>query len=198
MVESVNKPERITGLVYHDLYLGEKALAEMENVGFDFIKSGLCPSFVEDHTAKGVGLRMADSHTGNHRKDDFTPLETIRSFLSIIGSRSLSSSKRRPLSQRGGYELKVLANSTKLPEQMLVYFDRETQRRTFIEELERLRGNLVAYKTREKLKSLQKDDLIKVMELKNIVLQLRLQDQYVTPRQGGNARRNTIGIITTH
>ncbi|GJY67858.1 hypothetical protein Tco_0470840 [Tanacetum coccineum] len=27
-------------------------------------------------------------------------------------------------------ELKVLANSTKLPEQILVYFDRETQRRT--------------------------------------------------------------------
>ncbi|GKD42566.1 hypothetical protein Tco_1267211, partial [Tanacetum coccineum] len=94
-------------------------------------------------------------------------------------------------------ELKVVANSTKLPDQLLVYFDRETQReaqlanelsnllmhllesvnerRSFIEELERLRGNLVAYKTREKLKSLQKDDLIKVMELRKIVLQLRRQ-----------------------
>ncbi|GJY40668.1 hypothetical protein Tco_0427938 [Tanacetum coccineum] len=53
-------------------------------------------------TAKGVGLRVADSHTGNHREDGFTPLETIRRFLGIIGSRSLSSSKGRPLSQRGG------------------------------------------------------------------------------------------------
>nr|GEY91623.1 hypothetical protein [Tanacetum cinerariifolium] len=34
---------------------------------------------------------------------------------------------------------------------------------SFIEELERLRGNLVAYKTREKLKSLQNDDLIKCL-----------------------------------
>ncbi|GJS29167.1 hypothetical protein Tco_0489787 [Tanacetum coccineum] len=73
-------------------------------------------------------------------------------------------------------ELKVLANSTKLPEQLLVYFDKETQmeaqlanelsnlmmqllesvneRRAFIEELERLRGNLVAYKTREEFKHL--------------------------------------------
>ncbi|GKF84583.1 hypothetical protein Tco_0249481, partial [Tanacetum coccineum] len=94
-------------------------------------------------------------------------------------------------------ELKVAANSTKMPDQMLVYFDRETrreaklandlsklmmellvsvkERQSFIEELECLRGNLVAYKTREKLKSLQKDDLVKVMELRKIVLQLRRQ-----------------------
>ncbi|GJS06349.1 hypothetical protein Tco_0363145 [Tanacetum coccineum] len=48
--------------VYHDLYLGGKALAEKEN----------------------VGLRVADSHTGNHPEDDFTPLETIRRSYSII------------------------------------------------------------------------------------------------------------------
>ncbi|GJY98994.1 retrovirus-related pol polyprotein from transposon TNT 1-94 [Tanacetum coccineum] len=60
---SVNKPEEITGLVYHDLYLGGKALVERENVGFDLTKSDLCPCFIEDHTAKGVGLRVADSHT---------------------------------------------------------------------------------------------------------------------------------------
>ncbi|GJY40036.1 hypothetical protein Tco_0427306 [Tanacetum coccineum] len=89
-------------LVYHDLYLGGKALVERENVGFDLTKSYLCPSFVEGHTAKGVGLRVVDSHTGNHREDDFTPLETIRRFLGIIGSRSLSSSKGRPSSRRGG------------------------------------------------------------------------------------------------
>ncbi|GKC49247.1 hypothetical protein Tco_1071992 [Tanacetum coccineum] len=31
-----------------------------------------------------MGLRVADSHTGNHHEDDFTPLETIRMFLNII------------------------------------------------------------------------------------------------------------------
>nr|GEU77077.1 hypothetical protein [Tanacetum cinerariifolium] len=88
--------------MYHDLYLGGKALVERENVGFDLTKSYLYPSFVKDLTAKGVGLRVADSHTGNHREDDFMPLETIRRFLGIIGSRSLLSSKERPLSRRGG------------------------------------------------------------------------------------------------
>ncbi|GJS38722.1 hypothetical protein Tco_0563765 [Tanacetum coccineum] len=29
-------------------------------------------------SSKGVGLRVADSHTGNHGEDDFTPLETFR------------------------------------------------------------------------------------------------------------------------
>ncbi|GJX09983.1 hypothetical protein Tco_0199842 [Tanacetum coccineum] len=43
-------------VVYHDLYLGGP-------------------------TEKGVGLRVASSHTGNHCEDDFTPLETIRRFL---------------------------------------------------------------------------------------------------------------------
>ncbi|GJS40477.1 hypothetical protein Tco_0565520 [Tanacetum coccineum] len=44
--------------MYHDLYLGEKALVGRENVGFDLTKSDICPSFVEDLTAKGVGLRV--------------------------------------------------------------------------------------------------------------------------------------------
>ncbi|GJU54734.1 reverse transcriptase domain-containing protein [Tanacetum coccineum] len=66
------------GLIYHDLYLGEKALVERENVGFDLTKSNLRPRFVKDLTAKGVGLRVVDFHTGNHRKDGFTLLETIR------------------------------------------------------------------------------------------------------------------------
>ncbi|GJV46530.1 hypothetical protein Tco_1431066 [Tanacetum coccineum] len=38
------------------------------------------------------------------------------------------------------------------------------ERRSFIQELERLPGNLEAYQTREELKGLQKDDLIKAME----------------------------------
>nr|GEX82463.1 hypothetical protein [Tanacetum cinerariifolium] len=57
--------------------------------------------FHQRPTTKGVGLRVATSHTGNHREDDFTLLETIRRFLGIIGSKSLSSLKRRPSSQRG-------------------------------------------------------------------------------------------------
>ncbi|GJX17100.1 reverse transcriptase domain-containing protein [Tanacetum coccineum] len=46
-------------------------------------------------TKKGVGLCMADSHTGNHPEDGFTPLETIqsRSFDVIIGMDWLSDHK---------------------------------------------------------------------------------------------------------
>ncbi|GJW49703.1 hypothetical protein Tco_0091054, partial [Tanacetum coccineum] len=39
-------------------------------------------------TAKGVGLRVASSHTGNHREDDFTPIETIQRFLEYGGEQS--------------------------------------------------------------------------------------------------------------
>ncbi|GKC36524.1 hypothetical protein Tco_1048908 [Tanacetum coccineum] len=39
--------------------------------------------------AKGVGLRMADSHTSNYPEDDFTPLETIRRPYSVIRKRIL-------------------------------------------------------------------------------------------------------------
>ncbi|GKD23205.1 hypothetical protein Tco_1224908, partial [Tanacetum coccineum] len=35
-------------------------------------------SFIEGHTPEGVRLRVADSLTGNYRRDDFMPLETIR------------------------------------------------------------------------------------------------------------------------
>ncbi|GJS53468.1 hypothetical protein Tco_0626830 [Tanacetum coccineum] len=41
--------------------------------------------FSEGRTPKDVGLRVADSHIGNHRKDDFTPLETFRGFPSAFG-----------------------------------------------------------------------------------------------------------------
>ncbi|GJS07917.1 transposase, MuDR, MULE transposase domain protein [Tanacetum coccineum] len=85
-------------------------------------------------------------------------------------------------------ELRVLGNSSKFPDQLLIYFDMQTQkeaqlatglsnlmmqllqsvneRRAFIKELEHLPGNLVAYKTRVELKCLHKDDLIKVMEMR--------------------------------
>ncbi|GKD49551.1 hypothetical protein Tco_1278527 [Tanacetum coccineum] len=39
----------------------------------------------EGHTPKGVGLRVADSHTGNHPEDDFTPPETFEGFPSAFG-----------------------------------------------------------------------------------------------------------------
>ncbi|GKB92767.1 hypothetical protein Tco_0965039, partial [Tanacetum coccineum] len=48
------------------------------------------------------------------------------------------------------------------------------ERRSFIQELERLLGNLLAYKTRE-LKGLQGVDLTKAMEMRKVALQLRLQ-----------------------
>ncbi|GKC47778.1 hypothetical protein Tco_1065500 [Tanacetum coccineum] len=74
-------------------------------------------------------------------------------------------------------ELRLLANLTKQRDQLLIYFDMKTQResqlvtelnnltrqlvksiderRSFIQELERLPGNLLAYKTREELKGPQ-------------------------------------------
>ncbi|GJS37275.1 hypothetical protein Tco_0535657 [Tanacetum coccineum] len=73
-------------------------------------------------------------------------------------------------------ELRILANSMKLRDQLLVYFDMHMQReaqlateisnlmrqfieiidegRSFIQELERLPANLLAYKMREELKGL--------------------------------------------
>nr|GEV75331.1 putative reverse transcriptase domain-containing protein [Tanacetum cinerariifolium] len=71
--------------VYHDLYLGGKSLAERENIGFDLARP--LPYFRRRPLVKGVGLRVADSHTGNHPEDDFTPLETIRRSYSVIRER---------------------------------------------------------------------------------------------------------------
>ncbi|GKC55410.1 hypothetical protein Tco_1078155 [Tanacetum coccineum] len=39
-------------------------------------------------TAKGEGLRVADSHTGNHLEDDFMPLKIIRRLCGVFGRRS--------------------------------------------------------------------------------------------------------------
>ncbi|GKB31168.1 hypothetical protein Tco_0870569 [Tanacetum coccineum] len=80
-----------------------ESLGREENVGFDLVRCYLCPSFSEGSTTRVVGLRVANSYTGNHREDDFTPLETIRRFLGAIKSRSLSSLEGRPSSRIGGY-----------------------------------------------------------------------------------------------
>nr|GEZ84970.1 ribonuclease H-like domain-containing protein [Tanacetum cinerariifolium] len=65
--------------------------------GFDLVRCYICPNFIEGGTAIGFGLRVENSHTSNHHEDDFTPLDTIRRFLGVIGSRTLSSSKGTPL-----------------------------------------------------------------------------------------------------
>nr|GEV88786.1 hypothetical protein [Tanacetum cinerariifolium] len=57
---------------------------ERENVSFDLTKSDICSSFIEDLTMKGVGLHVGNSHTSNHREDNFMPLETIRRFLVLL------------------------------------------------------------------------------------------------------------------
>ncbi|GJY47236.1 hypothetical protein Tco_0436299 [Tanacetum coccineum] len=95
-------------------------------------------------------------------------------------------------------QLRLLANSDLLKDQLLVYFDLKTQRevqlaielnnltrqlldiiderRSFIGELEqRLPKNVMAYKTRQELKGLQKDDLIRAMEISLTALQLHHQ-----------------------
>ncbi|GJU76220.1 hypothetical protein Tco_1273290 [Tanacetum coccineum] len=56
-----------------------------------------------------------------------------------------------------------------------ILVDSIDERHSFIQELEHLPGNVMAYKTREELKGLQKDDLIKAMEMRMIALQLHLQ-----------------------
>ncbi|GJV52300.1 hypothetical protein Tco_1448041 [Tanacetum coccineum] len=53
--------------------------------------------------SKGIALRVVDSLTGNYHKDDFTPLETMRRFLGVIGSISQSSSEGRPWIRSKGY-----------------------------------------------------------------------------------------------
>ncbi|GJZ80828.1 hypothetical protein Tco_0645822 [Tanacetum coccineum] len=90
-------------------------------------------------------------------------------------------------------QLGLLANSDLLRDQLLVYFDMKTQRevqlatkinnltrqllgsiderRSFIRELkQRLPTNVMAYKTKEELKGLQKDDMIKAMEMRTVAL----------------------------
>ncbi|GJW89304.1 hypothetical protein Tco_0164644, partial [Tanacetum coccineum] len=56
----------------------------MENVGLTFAQVS------SKARREGVGLHMADSHTGNHPEGGFTPFKTIRSFLVVIRRRSHS------------------------------------------------------------------------------------------------------------
>ncbi|GJZ25157.1 hypothetical protein Tco_0562616 [Tanacetum coccineum] len=81
-------------------------------MGGNSLGPGIGYSFIEDQTTKGMGLRVEDSHTGNHREDGFTPLETIRRFLGMFGSRSHTSSKGRPSSRRGGRNEQKLSTTS--------------------------------------------------------------------------------------
>ncbi|GKA29233.1 hypothetical protein Tco_0715478 [Tanacetum coccineum] len=65
-------------------------LSEAQGVSLR-ITSGV--RFCRRPTAKGIGLRVADSYTSNHPKDGFMPLETIRRLLVAIGKRSYSGFK---------------------------------------------------------------------------------------------------------
>ncbi|GJS12976.1 hypothetical protein Tco_0407448 [Tanacetum coccineum] len=94
----------------------------------------------------------------NYKKDQ-SGFERVQEMSILNGSRHLHS-------------VGTLEENEDILEMLL---ESVNERRSFIEELERLRGNLVAYKIKEKLKSLQNDDLVKVMELRKIVLQLRRQ-----------------------
>ncbi|GJT78307.1 hypothetical protein Tco_1045032 [Tanacetum coccineum] len=58
--------------------------------GFDYLTFALVSSKAH---RKSIGLRVVDSHTGNHPKGGFTPLETIRRLLVVIGRRSHSGFK---------------------------------------------------------------------------------------------------------
>ncbi|GJV31826.1 hypothetical protein Tco_1392226 [Tanacetum coccineum] len=98
----------IPRFVYHDLYLGEKALVE-GRIWVLTLSSPTSVLVIEGHTPEGVGLRVVDFHIDSHREDDFTPLETIRRFIGVFGSRSLSSSEGRPSSQIGGYVITLYA-----------------------------------------------------------------------------------------
>ncbi|GKD00910.1 hypothetical protein Tco_1171184 [Tanacetum coccineum] len=65
---------------------GNTTLSEAHGVSLR-ITSGV--RFRRRPPAKGVGLRVADSHTGNHLEDDFTPLKTIQRSYSVIRERIL-------------------------------------------------------------------------------------------------------------
>ncbi|GKA19064.1 hypothetical protein Tco_0698979 [Tanacetum coccineum] len=65
---------------------GNTTLSEVQGVSMR-ITSGV--RFRRIPPAKGVILRVADSHTGNHPEDDFTPLKTIRRSYNVIRERIL-------------------------------------------------------------------------------------------------------------
>nr|GFA29022.1 hypothetical protein [Tanacetum cinerariifolium] len=86
------------------------SFGKKENMVLDLAKYNICLSFVKDLTAKGMGLRVADSHTGNHCEDDFLPLETIRRLL---GTDIAIITKKRPKPNKNEHEI---VKSTQKPD----------------------------------------------------------------------------------
>nr|GEW18592.1 hypothetical protein [Tanacetum cinerariifolium] len=108
--------EELKGLMYHDLYLGWKDLVGRENVIFDMTKSDICSSFIKDHTAKGVGLHMADSHTVNHREDDFTLLETIQRNIQDLMINPSKDAMICNMDSIGKYMLEIIFHQQRTPQ----------------------------------------------------------------------------------
>ncbi|GJR76360.1 hypothetical protein Tco_0088725 [Tanacetum coccineum] len=94
--------------------------------------SGADGSFNEP-TAKGVGLRVANSHSRNHPEDGFAPLKTIRRLLVAIGRRSHSGFKGdnfEPERRRCGLsakELNEFLSSYPIPSEYDVILPTSTQ-----------------------------------------------------------------------
>ncbi|GJW40525.1 hypothetical protein Tco_0066370 [Tanacetum coccineum] len=70
-----------------------KLLVEQNNKMSRELLRKIFMQFHRRPAVKGVGLCVADSYTGNHLEDDFTPLETIRRLLVVIRRRSHSGFK---------------------------------------------------------------------------------------------------------
>ncbi|GKE60045.1 hypothetical protein Tco_1510412, partial [Tanacetum coccineum] len=66
-----------------------------------------------------IGLRVADSHTGNHPEDDFTPLETIRRSNSTIGKKILFKLEGEAFELGGGAKDSIVIQTCDLSEEEL-------------------------------------------------------------------------------
>ncbi|GJR56867.1 hypothetical protein Tco_1499029 [Tanacetum coccineum] len=76
-----------------------------------FMRIFLLFSFRQRPIAKGGGLCVADSHTGNHPEDDFMPLKTIRRLYSVFVRRSYLVFEGETFKSKGRYRV-ILPTST--------------------------------------------------------------------------------------
>nr|GEV85362.1 hypothetical protein [Tanacetum cinerariifolium] len=83
-----------------------ESLGRVGECGFDL--AGTLPKLCRRPLAKGVGLCVMDSHTGNHPKDDFTPLEIIQISYSVIRERIPFKLEEETFKPERGYVIKPL------------------------------------------------------------------------------------------
>nr|GEV04721.1 hypothetical protein [Tanacetum cinerariifolium] len=83
-----------------------ESLGRVGERGFDLART--LPKLCRRPLAKGVGLRVMDSHTGNHPKDDFTPLEIIQRSYSVIRERIPFELEEETFKPERGYVIKPL------------------------------------------------------------------------------------------